>query len=179
MPAAPPRMTTHRREWQWHERAWSCSEFPCSNLPCRPALVPITPSVIVQQPSRRMGDRRRLTPREDRLGDIADRLDRIPAAGETHDAAWTGFQAFVAPGKGADNEALIEHFFHVAADILGVDQALGKRVAVEWEDIFDDVATGFLVHVVKVAEKFLARLADFLLEAFGDVGAHVADGCVH
>src|SRR3984885_13592074 len=159
MPAAPPRMTTHRREWQWHERAWSCSEFPCSNLPCRPALVPTTRPVIAQQPSRRTGDCRRLTPPEDRLGDVADRLDRIPAIGETHDAARTGFQAFIAPGKGADNETLIEHFFHVATDILGVDQALGKSVAVEREDIIDDVAAGFLVRIVKIREEFFARFA--------------------
>src|ERR1700733_16218049 len=105
--------------------------FPVETFRAARPLSLITLSVVVQQPSRRTGDRRLLTPREDRLGDVADRLDRIPAIRETHDAARTGFQAFIAPGKGDDNEALIEHFFHVAADILGVDKALGKSVAVE------------------------------------------------
>ncbi len=70
-----------------------------------------------------------------RLGRVADGLDRHVGVEEAQDAAGAALQPLVAPGEGADQAALAQHQFDVAADILGVQQALLERPRVEREHV--------------------------------------------
>ena len=71
------------------------------------------------------------------------------------------------------SEALVQHLLDVAADILGMNQALREGVAVERKHVFGDVTARFLVRVAEFAEEFLAALADFFLEPLGEIGPHM------
>src|ERR1044071_2070238 len=66
-----------------------------------------------------------------RLGGVAHRLDVLAAVEERDDAARAAFEALVAPRECADQAALVEHQLDVAAEVLGVQQALLERPAVE------------------------------------------------
>jgi len=62
---------------------------------------------------------------------IADSFDILAGVEEGDDAARTGFEAFVAPGKGADDGALAEYRLDVAAKVFCVEQPLLERPVVE------------------------------------------------
>src|SRR5271166_376630 len=118
-------------------------------------------------------------PRKDRFRDIADRLDLIATVREADDPAGAGFQTFVAPRKGADEETLVEHFLDVSADILGLDQPLREGVAVEREHVFGDMTARLLVDIAEIAEEILAALADPFLKTLGQIGPHQAYRRIH
>jgi hypothetical protein len=58
---------------------------------------------------------------------------RSPQSEKADDPAGAGFQALVAPRE--CDEALIERHLDVAAQILGMDQAFGKGVAMQREHV--------------------------------------------
>ena len=70
-----------------------------------------------------------------RLGRVADGFDRHVGVEEAQDAAGAALQPLVAPGEGADQAALAQHQFDVAADVLRVQQALLERPRVEREHV--------------------------------------------
>src|SRR5262245_2459631 len=103
----------------------------------------------------------------DRLRGVADRLHAVAGVEERDDAAGAAFEALVAPGERADQRTLVEHEFDVAAEILGVEQALLERPVVERKHVGHDPALGFLVHVFEGAEELARRLAVLLGELCG------------
>src|SRR3954454_13013322 len=61
---------------------------------------------------------------EDGLGGIAHGFDRFAGIQECDDAARAALEAFVAPREGPDQAALVEQELDIAAQVLGVQQAL-------------------------------------------------------
>jgi len=68
---------------------------------------------------------------ENRLRGISDCFNAVTGIEEADDPARAAFQNFVAPRKGADNAALSEHHFDVAAEIFRVKEALLERPIVK------------------------------------------------
>src|SRR5262245_63692515 len=66
----------------------------------------------------------------DRLRGVADRLHAVAGVEEGDDAAGAALEALVAPGERADQRAFVEHELDVAAEILGVEEALLERPVV-------------------------------------------------
>ena len=89
------------------------------------------------------------------------------------------FEAFIAPRKGADDAALAEHAFQIAAQILGVQQSFLERVIVERKHVRADLSSGALVHVLERAEIIRRLLAHRLFELARDVRPHGADRRIH
>src|ERR1700733_5639850 len=90
---------------------------------------------------------------------VAERFDRRIAGIENRQhAARARLKALIAPRKGADDAALAQHVFQIAAEIFGVQQAFLERVIVEWKHILPDFAPRALVHVFEGAEIIRRRL---------------------
>src|SRR3984957_7556382 len=119
------------------------------------------------------------SPPEDRLRRVADRLDVLAGIEKRNDPAGRGFKPLVAPGKRANEAALVEHELDIAAEIFRVQQSLLEGPAVEGKDVGGHLAPGFLVHVVEAAEELRRGLAGLPGELRREVGAHGASGCVH
>src|SRR5882672_9339491 len=101
----------------------------------------------------------RESPAHDRLRRVAHALDIVAGVEEGDDAAGAALEPLVAPGERADQRPLVEHELDVAAEVLGVQQALLERPIVEWEHVGQDLAAGFLVRVLEGAEELRRRLA--------------------
>ena len=56
------------------------------------------------------------------------RLHILADVEQADDAARARLEPVVAPRKGADHAALVQHLLDVAADVLGVNQAFLERV---------------------------------------------------
>src|ERR1043166_4101154 len=115
-----------------------------------------------------------------RLRRLAERFDRYVVGVEAREyAARAALEPLVAPRECADQTALAQHELNVAADVLGVQQALLERPIVERKDVGRHLAARALVHVLEAAEKFRRRLSFDARELRGDVRAHVPDRRVH
>ena len=77
------------------------------------------------------------SPRQNRLGGIADRLDVLSDIEKRDDAAWTALETFVAPRKRADERALVEHELDVAAEILGMQEPFLERPVIDSSSFTD------------------------------------------
>ena len=113
------------------------------------------------------------------MGNLADCFDTLATVEETNDPAWAGFQSLVTPGKCADQAALIENRFDIAANIFGVDQTFLKCPAMEREDICPNAPSGFVVGVFEPPEEIFAALSDSPFEFSGEIGAHKTYRGIH
>src|SRR6476620_7680303 len=113
------------------------------------------------------------------LGGIADRLDIVTGIEKGDDPAGTAFEPLVTPGEGTDQSATVEHQLNVAAEILGMQQALLERPHVKRKDVGRDLSSGLLVRELESAEEFARGLAVALGKLCGQIGPHVADGSIH
>src|SRR5262249_57290635 len=107
--------------------------------------------------------------RHERPGRIADRFDVVARIEEGDDAAGTSFEALVAPRERADQRPLVEHELDVAAEVLGVQQSLLERPAVERKHVGDHAPPRSLVSVFEGAEELSRSLAMELAELRGNI----------